>query len=174
MLSDEALTERMLAGDLTAFDVLYARHERHLLGFIRGILGEPSEAEDVLHEAFIALLREGKAGRSVQSFRAWIFRTARNLCLNRLRSRARAARAAEAADLPDPADLPERAIESRQAVDVLRVAVAGLPQELAQLFRLRAAGMSYQELADVLAIPLRTVKSRLRQMIDLLRGEVRR
>ncbi len=173
MLSDEALYERMLAGELSAFDTLYERYERPLLGFVRGLLRDAAEAEDVLHDAFLALLREGKAGRSAQSFRPWIFQTARNLCLNRLRSRTRAARALTAAEPPVSTDSPGLAIEARQAADRVRAAVATLPGDLAELFRLRAAGMSYEELSELLAIPLGTVKSRMHDMVKRLREEVR-
>src|SRR5690242_10661063 len=96
MDSDEALFERMIAGDLSAFDRLYDRFERPLFGFIRAQLGSTGEAEDVLHEAFMAVLRERGARSEVRSFRAWIFQVARNLCLNRVRSARRAGRAFEA------------------------------------------------------------------------------
>jgi RNA polymerase sigma-70 factor (ECF subfamily) len=174
MLSDEALYERMLAGDLSAFDALYERYERRLLGFIRGLLRDAAEAEDVLHDAFLALLREGKAGRSATSFRPWIFQTARNLCLNRLRTRTRATRAVASAEPPAPLEAPGLAIEARQAADRVSAAVATLPGDLAELFRLRASGLSYEQLSDVLAIPLGTVKSRMHEMVHRLREEVRK
>jgi len=172
MPSDEYLYERMLAGDLGAFDSLYERYQRHLLGFIRGLLHDPTEAEDVLHDTFLALLREGKAGRRAQHFRAWIFQAARNLCLNRLRTQTRAVRAGPNNE-PVAGDPPERAIEQRQMAEVLRGAVATLPNDLAELYRLRAMGMSYEELADALAVPLGTVKSRLHALVSRLREGVR-
>jgi RNA polymerase sigma-70 factor (ECF subfamily) len=172
--SDEALFERLLSGDLTAFDVLYTRHERHLLGYIHGILGDRAEAEDVLHEAFLALLRQGKAGRVVHGFRPWMYQTARNVSLNRLRARGRAAQAMHLTSLEErDSPAPDAGVETRQIGDRLGRAIARLPDELAQLFRLRAAGLSYEELSEVLAIPLGTVKSRMHQMVERLRREVR-
>lgn len=177
MLSDEALYERLLQGDLGAFDRLYERHERHLLGFIRKHLSDPQEAEDALHDAFMAVLRESEAGRSAASFKAWLFQVARNLCLNRLRSRQRAARAIEAAAQVDaPVDAgphhPQHALEQRETSEALRHAVARLPSGLAELYQLRAGGMSYEELAQVLAVPLGTVKSRMHDMLRRLREEM--
>src|SRR5437867_4492395 len=97
MDSDEALFERMLGGDLRAFDRLYERFERPLFGFIRAQLGDAGLAEDVLHDTFMAVLRERDAPKEVRSFRAWLFQIARNLCRNRARSAKRAGRAFEAA-----------------------------------------------------------------------------
>ena len=177
MISDEALYERLLRGELEAFDALYERHERHLFGFIlRQVGGDRQEAEDVLHDAFIAVLREREQGRGVSCFRAWIYQVARNLCLNRLRSRQRASRAAATiAHAPAaPADPPGRALEDREVAESLRAAVARLPAQLAELYQLRAGGLSYEELADTLSLPLGTVKSRMHEMVSRLREEIRR
>ena len=174
MRSDEALYEQLLQGDLDAFDALYARYERHLFGFIVSRISDRSEAEDVLHDAFMAVLRERQAGRSVTSFRAWLFQIARNLCLNRLRSRQRAAAAlATVARTPAvAAALPEQALQQQQTTTALNAAVARLPEHLAELFRLRAGGLSYDELAQVLALPLGTIKSRMHELVSRLRAEV--
>ncbi|MHB8875481.1 MAG: RNA polymerase sigma factor [Myxococcaceae bacterium] len=174
MLSDEALYQQLLGGDLGAFDRLYERYERHLFGFIRKQLDDPHEAEDVLHEAFLAVLRERASRREANSFRAWVFGVARNLCRNRQRSRQRSSRALEAVACspPDASLDPGGALESRQASDALRQAVTRLPGTLAELFQLRAAGLSYEEMAQVLDVPVGTVKSRMHEMVGRLREEV--
>ncbi len=175
MISDEALCERWLAGDLRAFDALYARYSRPLFGFIRKELCAVHEAEDVLHETFMAVLKDGRRRRDTSSFRAWLFQIARHLCLNRERTRHRASHAAEVtARVPEenvaaPADV----LEQKQSLHVLGAAVGKLPKELAALFTLRSQGMSYEEMADVLELPVGTVKSRMNQMLNLLRAEVR-
>ena len=176
MNSDEALYERLLQGDIGAFDVLYARHERHLFGFILRHVGDREEAEDILHEAFMAVLRERDGGRSASSFRAWLFQVTRHLCLNRLRTRRRAAQAFErVAQAPlEPSAHPERALAERETAAALDKAIARLPATLAELYQLRAGGMSYDELAEVLGIPVGTVKSRMHQMVCLLREEMSR
>jgi RNA polymerase sigma-70 factor (ECF subfamily) len=175
MLSDEALYQRLLQGDLGAFDALYERYERHLFGFILRQVADHQEAEDVLHDTFLAVLRERETGRAMCCFRAWLFQVARNLCLNRLRSRQRAARAMEAVALAPAASVrhPERALQERQASEALRLGVARLPGPLAELFDLRAGGLSYEEMARVLEVPLGTIKSRMHEMVVRLREEVR-
>jgi RNA polymerase sigma factor (sigma-70 family) len=176
--SDEALYERLLKGDLSAFDALYERHARRLLGFIRTHLADAAEAEDALHDAFLAVLREGQAGHATRAFKPWLFQVSRNLCLNRLRSRSRG-EAAIAAAAPEPqstqqAPHPDQAIEAREALAALRAAASRLPREMVELYRLRAAGLSHQELSGILAVPLGTVKSRLHDMLQRLREEVLR
>lgn len=175
MTSDEALYEQWVRGDLKAFDALYERHSRALFGFIRKELAHAHESEDVLHETFMAVLKDKSRGREARSFRAWVFQVARHLCLNRERTRHRAAAAADVtAREPEP-PIPAAAdqLEQRQDLKALDAAVEKLPRELAQLFSLRSQGLSYEEMADVLAVPLGTVKSRMHQMVNLLRQEVR-
>ncbi len=172
--SDEILYEKLVEGDLKALDALYGRYQRHLFGFILGQLGDRQEAEDVLHDAFLAVLRDRRGRRAPACFRAWIYQVARNLCLNRARSRHRATRAIDAAAHVAffSTDEPEGALLSAQSSEALRRAVARLPSPLAELFRLRAGGLSYEELAQVLDIPVGTVKSRMHELMNRLRAEV--
>jgi RNA polymerase sigma-70 factor (ECF subfamily) len=180
MDSDEALFERLIAGDMRAFDRLYDRFERPLFGFLRARLGDASEAEDVLHEAFMAVLRERDRRSEVRSFRAWLYQVANNLCHNRLRARRRAGRVVQeaayalVADSAPLAPHAEQALEEEQRVAVLLDAVERLPAALADVYRLRATGMSYDEVAAALDVPVGTVKSRMHEMVKRLREEIRR
>ena len=170
MISDEALYQNLVGGDLAAFDVLYRRYEGCLFGFILRQLGDRTEAEDVFHEAFMAVLKER---RSVTCFKAWIFEVARNLCYNRARSRKRAERAmASEARTPKSEPGPESLLAAREAPRALERAVAKLPEALAQLYDLRTSGLSYDEMAEVLHVPVGTVKSRMHEMITRLREEM--
>jgi RNA polymerase sigma-70 factor (ECF subfamily) len=173
MLSDEALYRNLVGGDITAFDELYRRYERCLFGFVLRQLGDRSEAEDIFHEAFMAVLREKRSSRELRSFKAWTFEVARNLCLNRVRSRKRAARALETeARVPPSQPHPESIIAAREAPAALSRAVEKLPETLAQLYDLRTSGLSYDEIAEVLDVPLGTVKSRMHEMVGRLREEI--
>jgi len=174
MTSDEALFERLLDGELAAFDELYRRYERRLFGFIHSYLHEQQAAEEVLHEAFLTLLRERERRQVLRSFRAWLFQVARNLCLNRLRGQRRGRRVvSELAVQPQPrVECPEGTLLRRERATALKRAVSALPQPLRELYSLRAAGMSYEELSAVLGVPQGTIKSRMHKMIHVLRQEM--
>jgi RNA polymerase sigma-70 factor, ECF subfamily len=166
--SDEALYHRLLAGELAAFDQLYARYERRLFGFVIGQLGDAAEAEDVFHETFLAMLQARGRGVELRSFKAWLFQVARHLCLNRVRSRVRAERAIAA--LPAPPDAAPADLDAAR----LPAAVARLPATLGEVYQLRASGLSYDEMAEILDIPVGTVKSRMHETIVRLREEMTR
>ena len=171
--TDEALYARWIGGDLRAFDALYARHERPLFGFVRAFVRDQAEAEDVLHEAFMSVLRERR--RDIRSFRAWMYEVTRHLCLNRARSKKRAARALEeVANVTHDAASVENEIDARRRAIALERAVSRLSEPLAEVYRLRASGMSYDEVAEILGVPVGTVKSRMHEMVLRLKEEVSR
>ncbi|MEO6418051.1 MAG: sigma-70 family RNA polymerase sigma factor [Polyangiaceae bacterium] len=173
MESDEALFARVKLGDIVAFDRLYERYEKRLFGFLLSQLRNRADAEDVLNEAFMSALQSGDPSFEREGgFRAWLYRIARNLTLNRGRSARRGARAL--ASLPEPAP-QERADESLARHELLRAldgAVSRLPPALHEVYHLRSSGLSYEEIAVVLEVPLGTLKSRMNQMVTHLREEV--
>jgi RNA polymerase sigma-70 factor (ECF subfamily) len=174
--SDEALFERLCGGDMAAFDVLYARLEAPLFGFIRARLGgDAAEAEDVMQEAFVAVLRERDRRTPVRNVRAWLYQVAQHICLNRARSRSRAGHAIDEARRIEPeahAPVAERALEENERAQSLARAVEKLPTTLAELYHLRASGMSYEEVADATGVPIGTVKSRMHDLVRRLREEM--
>lgn len=173
MTSDETLYLQLVGGDMAAFDELYRRYEHRLFVYIVRRLGDRSEAEDVYHEAFMAVLKERRSGRELSSFKAWIFQVARNLCHNRRRAEDRSRRAvgteSGALRVSPPA---EQLLAEREAPDALQRAALQLPEPMADLYRLRTAGLSYDEIAEALDIPLGTVKSRMNAMLGRLREEM--
>jgi len=171
MESDEALYTRLLAGDLSAFERLYDRYERPLHGFLCAQLGDPQEAEDLFHETFMALLRARGTRTELRSFKAWIFQVARNLCLNRVRSRKRADRAMQTL-AHEPAAAVAGEPDGVRNSTALQAAVVRLPAPLAELYQLRASGLSYEDVAAILDIPVGTVKSRIHEMVRRLREEM--
>jgi RNA polymerase sigma-70 factor (ECF subfamily) len=154
---------------------LYRRWERRIYGFVRGYLDDSAEAEDVFHEIFMTVLR-APADFARGSFKAWVLQVARNASLNRLRSRRRGESAYQrqgqgVAVSVVPTVVDE--IAERQAVRALERAVTKLPTTLVEVYRLRTAGLSYEEMATVLEVPLGTVKSRMHEMVSQLKKEMR-
>jgi RNA polymerase sigma-70 factor (ECF subfamily) len=174
MESDESLYARVKHGDLLAFDELYTRYSGRLFGFLRAQLPTSSDAEDVFHETMMATLESDEVTFEAASFRTWLFRIARNRVLNRQRSSARGDAAKvllSAGGEPAPASAEDR-IARAQLADALERAVSRLPSTLSDVYHLRSSGLSYEEMATVLEIPLGTIKSRMNQMVKVLREEL--
>jgi RNA polymerase sigma-70 factor, ECF subfamily len=174
MESDEALYARVKRGDMQAFDELYVRHATRLFGFLRAQLPARADAEDVLHEAVLATLESSEVVFDRGSFRTWLYRIARNLVLNRARSRGRGEVAIVRLGASEE---PVRGVDERMADgELLRAldgAVARLPPPLSDVYHLRTSGLSYEEIAIVLGIPLGTLKSRMSKMVNVLREELK-
>ncbi|MDP1821753.1 MAG: sigma-70 family RNA polymerase sigma factor [Archangium sp.] len=171
MVPDEALYERARGGDLAAFDVLYARYERRVFGFVQRLVQDRAEAEELFHDTFLNILEAPRASFDTATFAAWLFRIARNLALNRLRSKSRGAHAAtRVAAIEDSPPTPEQRLVEEERAFALSHAVQRLPEGLADVFHLRSSGLSYLEIADVLSVPVGTVKSRMNSLVQHLKG----
>jgi RNA polymerase sigma factor (sigma-70 family) len=174
MDSDEALYSRVKRGDMQAFDELYARYASRLFGFLRPQLPTRADAEDVFHESLLATLESAEVAFDRGSFRTWLYRIARNRVLNRLRTQGRGQTAlARLAPLEEPPAGPDARLAREELLRALDGAVARLPSPLSEVYHLRSSGLSYDEMAMVLGIPLGTLKSRMNQMVTLLRQELK-
>jgi RNA polymerase sigma-70 factor, ECF subfamily len=145
------------------FDELRNRLLRYLLA-----LGLPAhEGEEVIQEVFLALFQHLQRGRSRQNLRGWIFRVAHNLGLKRRLARARetASSAGEqeflTATRPDPAENPEEQLLSSQRLQRLQAVLRALPEQDQWCLSLRAEGLRYREIADVLGMSLGSVSASL-------------
>jgi len=163
--SDEALAAAANAGDRGALEVLLARHFDRVHAICRRVTGHPEDALDATQEALIAVTRglHRYDGRSL--FTTWLYRVATNAALDELRRRKRR---------PEPAELVEdrplrgaagaaapveSAVAARLDVDA---ALAGLSPEFRAAVVLRdLCDLDYAEIADVLEVPIGTVRSRI-------------
>jgi RNA polymerase sigma-70 factor (ECF subfamily) len=161
--SDEALLAAHLRGDPRAFGELVARHERRIYGLCLRILGNREDAEDATQEAFLAALRKASSFRRAAAFSTWLYRIAVNAATDQARRRGRARLATldpEDAGLAvaPGSDLGE-VVASAVAV---QTALAQVPEEfrvavvLCDLYR-----VPYADAAQILEVPVGTVKSRL-------------
>jgi RNA polymerase sigma-70 factor, ECF subfamily len=159
---DEAqLIGRTRRGDQAAFRQVVDQDRGRLLRVCFRLLGNVEDAEDIAQEAFRqAYVNQGRF-REDAWFSTWLCRIAVNLCLNALRRRgARSEPLAET--LPDPRPGPDRAYAQRELGHRLDRALERLGPEMRTAVVLREClGLSYAEIAEVLDIPLGTVKSRI-------------
>lgn len=177
--SDAELVRRSQAGDTEAFDQLVRRHQARTISIAYGVLGDLDAAHDAAQEAFVAAWRALGQFQGQAAFGTWLYRILRNVCLDIIRKRRmRAELALDAGETYDvgPADaapgpLAEAELDERCAL--VRRALASLAphhRELLVLFDIE--GMSYQEMCEVVGLPMGTVKSRLNRARHALRHQL--
>jgi RNA polymerase sigma-70 factor, ECF subfamily len=131
------------------------------------------DAEDVIQEAFLSLFRHLRLGRPRANLRGWVFRVAHNLALkHRQRAQRRQASGVAAEEAlenhVDPAANPEEQLAKNQQQRRLLLAVAALSEPDRLCLRLRAEGLRYREIADVLDMSLGAVAKSLARAMERL------
>ncbi len=158
LLEDEALALRAQEGSQVAFGVLVSRHQGALRTWLRRIGPAPDLADDIAQETFLAAWRQLARWQGQGRFRSWLFAIAANKAADARRSAGRAA----ARDTSWQAERPQ-AFEPAGALDAsidVDRALATLPEPQRTVVALCfGAGFSHQEAADILGLPLGTVKS---------------
>jgi RNA polymerase sigma-70 factor (ECF subfamily) len=170
--SDESegdLLGRLHQGDPEAGARLYDRHHRGLYAYARSLVRDSASAEDVVHETFLRLL-EAEPRKPIGSFRAFLYRIARNLALDLLRERARRSKPATGrAVTPEVQDQHRREALARAALE-------DLPEEQRETVILKIfGGLTFAHIGEVMSVPTGTAASRYRyaleKLADVLREE---
>jgi RNA polymerase sigma-70 factor (ECF subfamily) len=175
-LSDEDLLSRLQKGETVFFGLLVRRYERELYAYLRRYTGDAELAADVFQNTCLAVFRKIKHYQPGRAARPWLYTITTNQAIDAMRQRSRqrenrgqdratvelaralAETASANSTTRDPADTA--ALTEAQAQ--VRDAVAALPETLRQVVLLiYFQGMKYQDAADILNVPLGTVKSRL-------------
>lgn len=176
--ADAALLRRMADGDKSAFAELYDRFSRPLYATALRIVRDPAEAQDITHDAFLALWEKAAVFESERGTAfAWAVTLVRNRAIDRVRTRRRRAEllaASPPADLGYHEDTAGATADDSAALGdqarAVRAAVAGLPPEQRRALELAFfSGLTQQQIADKLSEPLGTVKARVRRGLLKLR-----
>lgn len=177
-LSDEDLLALAVGGEEPAFGLLYDRHSRVAFSLAYRLLGDREAAEDLVQDAFLAVWRGSSSYSSARgSVRTWLLGILHHRGVDRLRTLAAMGRrqgALQQAELRDAAepDAADQAIGRAEARDVKR-ALQELPGEQLRVIKLAYyGGFTHQEIAEMLDVPLGTVKSRMRLGLERIRRGV--
>jgi RNA polymerase sigma-70 factor (ECF subfamily) len=175
--TDEDLLVRVGDGDHLAFEELYGRYARPVLGLALRRLGDRSRAEEAVQETFASIWRAASSYRRERGLAApWLYAVARNAISDR--GRARREPAAEPPDEPSQEAGPDEEAESSWVSWQVHRALDELPAKERELIELAYwGGLSQSEIATLVGIPLGTVKTRTRsalsRLADVLQDELR-
>ena len=168
--SDGELARRAAGGDERAYAQLVGRHKDRLFGLLRRYLGDPEEAREAAHEAFIAAWAALDRYDPARPFGAWL----RTIAINKARDRGRRLafrrlvfgdkplEGSGAHEQPDPRPNAEAALLERERLARLERAIAQLPASLKEALLLTALeGHSQQQAAEILGVTVKTVETRV-------------
>lgn len=185
--TDEQLLERLRAGERDWLGTLIRRYERELFGYLRRYLGDDDLAEDVFQNTFVQVYLKIQQYEPGRPARPWLYAIATNQAIDALRRRGRRVDArVDAATtiddegqprplfelLPAPGEEPRETAERDEQRQRIRAIVDRLPELLRQVVILAYfQGLKYRDVAEVLGIPVGTVKSRLHAALTRLTEE---
>lgn len=165
-------------GDQAAFAELVERYQHRLVGVLNHLVGHPQEAEDLAQEVFLRVFRTRHKYSPKAKFSTWLFTIANNLALNALRDRHRRqtipldARESGAGPAPtaDRGPPPGQPLQQQELADVVRKALDDLNerQRVAVVLN-KFEDMGYAEIAEVMGLTMKAVKS----LLSRARGKLR-
>ena len=182
--TDVALVRAVLSGDRDRFELLVERYQTRLVNYLYRMVRNLEEAHDLTQEVFIRVYQALDRYDSQYRFSTWLFRVAQNAAIDVIRKRRiqlvpLTRRADEGSDATVDLELPDgqpSALESLQGRELdasIRAAIDTLPWEYRELILLRHYGeLAYEEIAEVKAMPLGTVKNKLFRARQMLKQQL--
>lgn len=181
-LTDQALVERVQQGDKKAFNLLVSRYQNKVAGLLMRYVS-PNDIPDVVQESFIKAYRSLESFRGDSAFYTWLYRIAVNTAKNYLTAQGRRpptedilADEAETYDVGSnlrDVETPENLMLSAELKKVIFDTIDNLQEELKTAITLREIeGMSYEEIAEIMACPVGTVRSRIFRAREIIESKV--
>lgn len=170
---DSGLVRKAKQGDIQAFEKLINKHQKRVYNIALRMLQNPEDAYDISQEVFIRVFKSMKEFREEASFSTWIYRIAKNACLDELRKRKKRnivsldenmefEEGTVKRQIEDEAPGPDILYESKELKDIVKLALRHLSNDHRLVIVLRdLQGFSYDEIAKILDCPEGTVKSRI-------------
>lgn len=183
-LTDAELAVQAAGGSADAFHELVRRFERPVLSLIVRMVGDPTIAEDLAQETFVKAFRYLDRYDPKRKLASWLFKIAHNTTLDHLRRKHPETVPLEAGDgtedtwevlaAPETTE-PDRLVESGEAMAALEEALRALAPRYREILLLRfREGLAYQEIADVIGVPMGTMKIQLHRARKALATELER
>lgn len=170
--SDELLVKKVQEGDTNAYNVLVIKYQYKVAQIISKFVANNADINDIAQDAFIKAYKAINSFRGESSFYTWLYRIVVNAAKTFLESNSKHKNSIDV-DSPEfqsiddqgilaSKDTPDRIIESQELHEVILKAMNDLPKELREAITLREIeGMSYDDMAIALKVPVGTVRSRI-------------
>ena len=182
-MTDAALIQQYLNGEIGAFNTLVWRWEKPIFNFTYRIIGNEGTAKDICQTTFIRTFRELKRLRDPEKFSSWIYRIALNLCRDEMKKKknrntlyiedllTNSTSADTIMQIPDQnTKTPEEVCDHQQIGEILKWALMALPEEQRVVIIMKQYhGLKFTEIAEILKQPINTIKSRLYYGLRALR-----
>jgi len=175
------LVNALRKGDSQPFNRLVMLYQGNIYNLALNYLKVPEEAKDITQDIFITAYRSISTLRDDSKFSAWLYQIATNHCRNRLKKlRKRGFFTSRSIDDPDHPihlsndDSPEERIEQEDRSRIVRTAIAAMPAAEKEVLIMRdLQEMTYEEISEVLGVPLGTVKSKLNRARNALKNKIK-
>lgn len=168
---ETGLIEKSRLGDRSAFGELVYHYQQSVVHVVYRMCSDLDLAEDAAQEAFLRAWLHLDSFQPGTSIRNWLYRIAINVALDKLRREHGTPLDIELVEAADPADSPETELVHKERSQRVQQAILSLSEPIRAVLVLREyGGLSYQEIANSLDIPIGTVMSRLNYARNSLRG----
>ena len=182
-LSDEDLAKQFVAGRMEAFEALVQRYAKPIYNFALNFLGDADEADEAAQLVFVQMYQSLPRARLDIPLKPWIYRVARNKCIDLWRGHTTVSLSAhdehegdaDTADVdpPDPMPLPDELAERKDLQQLLRGAINKLPVKYRTAVTLRYVNeLSFAEIGHAMGIPENTAKTYFQRAKTLLRHKL--
>ncbi len=176
---------KVLDGDHAAYDFLQKKYKRIIAALIRKMVQNEDDVDDLTQESFIKAYNALASFQFGYSFSAWLYRIASNTCIDFLRKKRFPTISIDKPignsednhffEIEDKTYMPDDSVLSKEKLEALREAIENLPENYREIIKLRhEKEMDYKNIAEMLDLPLGTVKAHLFRARKLLLEELRK
>ena len=171
-MQDDILIRRAAAKDESAFEQLMLLHQKPVYNICYRMAGNADDALDLSQEVFLKLWRTLEQYQFDAAISTWLFRLTQNVCIDFLRRKKRQQHVSltfsgdedegKELSVPDPEPLPEERVIFNEKQAAIRAAMNALPVDFREILQLRVVQeLPYEQIAQIMDLPVGTVKSRL-------------
>ena len=180
IFTDEELISRFQKGDERAYVELVNRYKDRLLNFVFQFLGDIEQAEDVVQDTMFRLYEKKHYYKEIAKFSTWLYTIARNLSNTELRKKKRRKTTylsqlskERQFEIPAIQDDVDQSIQNEFINDRIQSAISNLPEHFKVVIILRdIQELSYEEISNIVEVPLGTIKSRINRARIQLQAEL--